>query len=833
MQPLLFALFGPLLLGASVQEVDAERGLVLNTDGAAPGYTLFPPLRSETTYLIDMEGRVVHTWDSDYSPGNSAYLLDDGSLLRACRMDNDLFSGGGQGGRLQQHDWDGALLWDFEFSNDTHMHHHDFEPLPNGNVLLIAWESMETEDAIALGRDPAQIGEKGFWPDFVVEIEPLRPNGGKVVWEWHAADHLIQDFDPDKAGYGDVTAHPELIDINGDHRDQPPLSEAERERLAEVEREMQALGYTGDDEEEEADDAKAGEEESRRRAGDWLHTNGIDYHPELDLIVLSVRRMHEIWIIDHSTSSEEAAGHTGGRYGRGGDLLYRWGNPRLYGQGSAADRQLFGQHDATFVPGEKPGVPHVLLFNNGEGRPGGNFSSVDEIALPFDPEQGFAIAEGALDPKEPCWSYRAPEKESFFSSFISGTQRLPNGNTLICSGVQGRFFEVTRDGEVVWDYLNPFGKPKPEETLPDAKPEAPGGVRGPRPGRRTRRGLNPKALFRGIRIALDHPGLAGRELIARTDLSAPSIPATVEPGTTAGIRPLHTVGKLALGGQPNPAALDELAQAGLELVIDLRRAGELTDFNEPELVRQLGVEYAHLGFQKPEEMTNEMLADARRLLREHADEPVLMHCASSNRVGAVWLAYRTLDQGVAWDVALEEARRIGLRSEGYETRIRGYVLGPASERWIELKQRIRETFPEVEHVAVEKLAARLQSSATPPLLLDVRTAEEFAVSHLPQARRAETSEEALALLEGVEPAREIVLYCSVGYRSSSLAQELRRAGFENAKNLEGSIFEWANRGHALHRAEEIVSEVHPFDENWGELLERDLWAKSPSSSDAR
>ena len=385
------------------------------------------------------------------------------------------------------------------------MQHHDIEPLPNGNVLLIAWEYRSREDAVAAGRDPEHLGDKGFWPDFVVEIEPVLPDGGKVVWEWHAWDHLIQDFDDSKANFGDVTARPERIDVNGDHRDVPPMSAEERERLEELEQEMRALGYTGDDdeEEEEAEGEEPGGGRGRRVPGDWLHTNGIDYHSGLDLIVLSARRFHEVWIIDHSTTTAEAAGSRGGRQGRGGDLLYRWGNPRTYGRGTDADRRLFGQHDATFVEGPTPGVPHVLVFNNGEGRPGGNFSSVDEIALPFDPERGFPFRpDGAFEPQEPAWSYVAPKKESFFSSFISGAQRLPDGNTLICSGAPGRLFEVTREKEIVWDYLNPFGKHEDREAEPPpaGQDQGPRGDRpptGPKPegGRGGGGPKTPKGLF--------------------------------------------------------------------------------------------------------------------------------------------------------------------------------------------------------------------------------------------------------------------------------------------------------------------------------------------------
>jgi hypothetical protein len=546
MSPLLLLSFAlvavPLAQEPTSPEAAAEpkRGLVLNAEGAYPGYTLFPPLRSRKTYLVDMQGEVVHTWDSEHSPGNAVYLFPGGTILRCARTQNPVFSGGGQGGRIQELAWDGTVTWDFLFSDETKMHHHDIEPLPNGNVLLIAWERMTAEEAVAAGRDPEQVAENGFWPDFLVEIEPQRAEdgkgGGKIVWEWHAKDHLIQDFDASKANYGDVTAHPELVDINMDQRREPPMSEADKQKQAELEKEMRALGYVGDDEEEDEPRPADGQgaQGGRRRSGDWMHTNSVDYQAEYDFIALSVHNLHEVWILDHSTTTEEARGHTGGRWRRGGDILWRWGNPAGYGQGERSDRALFGQHDASFIPGAKPGELRLLVFNNGGGRPGGDFSSVDELVLPFEPERGFVRApDAAFGPTEPVWSY-SDREGGFFSSFISGAQRLPNGNTLIISGTQGRIFEVTPDKRVVWDYLNPFGGETPlmagggppGDGPRGPPPEGPGG-RGPggrpsgagpggppgdgpggREGGRGPGGMTPTGLFRAERIPLDHPALA-------------------------------------------------------------------------------------------------------------------------------------------------------------------------------------------------------------------------------------------------------------------------------------------------------------------------------------
>ncbi len=470
---------------------------MLREPGAFEGYTLYAPLLSKITHLIDLDGKVVHQWTSEYPPGNSVFLRDDGSLLRCGRMeDNPVFAGGGIGGRVQEFAWDGTLLWDYVFSNEEHISHHDIAPLANGNVLLIVWEVLPRDDALALGRDPAHLGANGLWPDAVFEVKPVRPSGGEIVWEWHSWDHLIQDLDPSKPYYGSVHDHPERIDINVDHRDRPALSEAELAELRERESQMRALGYGGGEEEEEeavapGPDGAGNPPPPPEARADWLHTNSIDYDPANDWILLSTPRLSEIWIIDHSTTTEEAAGSLGGRWGKGGDLLYRWGNPKNYGAGKKEDQRLYAQHQPHWISPGLPGAGHVLVFNNGEGRPDGDYSSVDEIVLPVDPARGFLLELGAkFGPEAPLWSYSASDKASFFSSFISGAQRLPNGNTLICSGAQGRVFEVTPAGKIVWEYLNPHGG--------DVKP-ASGGPGGG--------GIHPNALFRVTRIAPDHPGL--------------------------------------------------------------------------------------------------------------------------------------------------------------------------------------------------------------------------------------------------------------------------------------------------------------------------------------
>jgi Arylsulfotransferase (ASST) len=533
------------------------KGVTVQKESAFTGYTLMSPLQDTTTYLLDMNGHPVHIWKSDMRPGNSVYLQPNGHLFRAARpKNNDIFHGGGEGGRIREYDWQGKQLWQLDWNDQSKLHHHDFEILPNGNVLLIAWEIKTHAEALAAGRDPDLLKEGDFWPDYLVEIKPTRPVGGKVVWQWHVWDHLVQDQFPDLPNYGNPAEFPGRAYINGD-RATEALSAKERAQMA-------ALGYMDAEPKGKAEagngapnggkaglgdespkDGPAKKNPPAKRGGeDWMHTNGIDYNPELDQIVISVRRFNEFWVIDHSTTTAEAASESGGRSGLGGSILYRWGNPRSYGRGDHDDQQLFGQHDAQWIEADLPGGGNFLVFNNSSAGKKKKFSSVLEIAAEqYDDREDAFDDDGRYKPARPSWSYSHPE--DFYSSFISGTQRLPNGNTLICQGAQGRVFEVTESGEIVWEYWNPYGESDPPEKAgpgngpPDRAelgprrgpggargpggqgPEGrgPGGARGPGgrgpggpgaagPGKAPGGGgIQPIALFRATRIAADYAGL--------------------------------------------------------------------------------------------------------------------------------------------------------------------------------------------------------------------------------------------------------------------------------------------------------------------------------------
>jgi Spy/CpxP family protein refolding chaperone len=424
-------------------------GLAVNDPKAFQGYTLFCSLSSTTSYLIDMQGKVVRSWESDCSPALCPFLLESGQILRGGSLGAEaqpFGPGPGVGGRVQKFTWDGELVWDFKFFNSKQLPHHDLTPMPNGNVLMIVWDRKTAQEAIAAGRRPEMTGDSHLLPDSLIEIKPTGKTTGEIVWEWHLWDHLVQDFDKSKPNYGNVAEHPELVNINYGEDALAPVatSKADKDKL-------KSVGYVG---------ANRG----GRANPDWTHCNGVSYHPDLDQVMVSVHSFSEFWIIDHSTTTAEAASHKGGRSGKGGDLLYRWGNPRAYRAGKKEDQKLFAQHNAHWIPKGLPGEGHVLVFNNGGNRPDGSYSSVDELVLPVDSQGRYTYKPGdAFGPDQPIWSYTAPKKNEFYSFFISGVQRLPNGNTLICSGANGTFFEVTPDKEVVWKYVNPVkgGMPGP------------------------------------------------------------------------------------------------------------------------------------------------------------------------------------------------------------------------------------------------------------------------------------------------------------------------------------------------------------------------------------
>ena len=360
--------------------------------------------------LIDYDKNLIHIWSNAYPLGTSAYLQDDGSIIKSGRLNDSPFIAGGVGGNIEKLSWDSSLIWNFTYSSSNFCLHHDIEVLPNGNILAIAWELLDQQSALNFGRDPALLSTNDnnvVWSESIIELEPDGTNAPSIVWRWNAHDHLIQDYDSTKLNYGIISENPNLINFNYPESDDP----------------------------------------------DWLHLNGIDYNADLDQIVLSSRTFSEIWIIDHSTTIEEAATSQGGNSGMGGNILYRYGNPQAYDRGTASDQKLGGQHNPTWIPKNYDGAGNLLIFNNGLHR---GYSSVDEITPPLTNEYKYFIEDGqSFGPNDLEWTYDGNTTNTFYAAFVCGTQRLHNGNTLITIGPTRRYFEVTHDGDIVWDHIEP------------------------------------------------------------------------------------------------------------------------------------------------------------------------------------------------------------------------------------------------------------------------------------------------------------------------------------------------------------------------------------------
>ena len=463
---------------------------------ASPGYTIFSPFRGRNTYLIDMHGQVVHYWPYPTgwsTPGAEAVekharLLEDGTLLRGTI---DRAGKGGMSGAIYHLlDWDGEVIWEHDEERPGYTPHHDFRMLWNPKLeartlLYVASREITHEQALALGVDPELRDDYTSQPDGVVEVDM----DGNVIWEWNITDHLVQDINDTLPNFGVVSEHPGKMDPNF------------------------ANGV----------------------GGDWIHINSLDYNETLDHVVVNNSRFSESYVIDHGATfvpgdPEESIALAAGE---AGDFIFRWGNPCVYDAGTCptsinegqsstnGHQQVFFSHDIQWIREREigmgdglPGAGNMLIFNNGARQLGTTFSSIIEFN-PYDGpmgngvyvpemEAGHELVSPGMGPgqfvsNQVVWSFRPTLPTAFFSSYIAGAQRMPNGNTLICSGGNGHLFEVTADGEVVWEYINPVGDRTGEKygihaLMTDAA------------------GDRYIALFKCARYPLDYAGLDGRDL---------------------------------------------------------------------------------------------------------------------------------------------------------------------------------------------------------------------------------------------------------------------------------------------------------------------------------
>ncbi len=349
-------------------------------------YILVNDATSNSAYLMDKRSKKLFNFElNDKRIGNDVQLLTDGRLLANLEVDDPSIEIGGFGGLIQLLGIDGSVQWSFEYSSEDYIAHHDAELLPNGNIIFQIWERKTAEEALEAGYSL----EVDVFPDGILEVDPT---SNEIIWEWHAWNHLIQEHDDTKSNFGVIADNPQLINVN----------------------------YITDEK------------------GDIMHANGLSYDANNDIIYLSANFFSEVWVIDHSTTTEEAASSAGGNYGKGGNLIYRFGNPLAYNNQNGPVR-FDHNHYPNLLSGQDEGK--MLIFSNGfkAGK-----STVYELELP----NSFELQPNADNEPKVLWSFT---NDSLFSPKVSGAVKLPNGNRLITEGDRG-YWEVTEDGKVVWRF---------------------------------------------------------------------------------------------------------------------------------------------------------------------------------------------------------------------------------------------------------------------------------------------------------------------------------------------------------------------------------------------
>lgn len=387
----------PKILEEIINEDFTPIGIIekLNPEKIDDNYILVNDAGANRVYLINKDGKLLYEWTLTNNIGNDVFLLPNGNLLASLEADDPQIQLGGKGGKIQLIEPNGTVNWEFIYSSINGETHHDVEILPNGNIIAMVWERISAEESLSTGY----MLDQDIFPESIIEINPIT---NKIVWEWKSLDHLVQDHDKTKNNYGVISEHPNLIDINYLPRNEITPSVK----------------------------------------GDIMHANAIAYDEVNDAILLSVNFYSEVWVIDHSTTAKEASGHTGGKFGKGGDLIYRFGNPETY-HNSKGTRLFHNNHFPNLLKGEDKG--RLLIFSNGNDI---KQSRIYELELP----QTYLLKQNFNNEPRVSWSFTDPD---LYSNKVSGAVPLENGNILITEGDFG-FWEVTRSHEIVWK-LNTTG----------------------------------------------------------------------------------------------------------------------------------------------------------------------------------------------------------------------------------------------------------------------------------------------------------------------------------------------------------------------------------------
>jgi len=417
---LIFLLY---FLGISVLGFTQQRtvGVTQYTDRVSEGLVFFCPSTTDC-YLVDECGKLVNEWDRVYRPGLAARLLNNGLMLRTFKVPDPELNQASEGGGIELIDGDNNAIGIYIVNDDNIIQHHDAIMMPNGNILLLAWERLTSAELDGYGAIASNL-----WSEIVYEIELVDESNYNIVWEWNLRNQFIQEIDPSLDNYAIISENIGKVNVN----------------------------YKGP--------TAFGGAES------W-HCNAIDYNEELDQILVNSRSNSEAWIIDHSTTTAEAATDTGGNSGKGGQLLYRWGNPASYNRGTLADMKMFGSHGLHWIEQGLPNAGKLLFFNNGDERPGFNLYSTVEMIQPVMEDDVYLTNNNAIYfPLESELVYRAENPEDFYSTYLSNAQQLENGNVFINEGGDSRFFEVDpSDNSIVWEYISPvyFSGFLPEDANP-------------------------------------------------------------------------------------------------------------------------------------------------------------------------------------------------------------------------------------------------------------------------------------------------------------------------------------------------------------------------------
>jgi len=367
--------------------------VALNT---SEGYTLFTSLSDDRVFLMNNCGEVVNQWDFSGKNSRQVYLLENGNLLQGNGFNADL------------RDWNNNILWSLDYMAVLGVRmHHDIEPLPNGNFLVLIRDPYTNTEMFEQGMDTSY-PEDTLVLERIIEIQPVGTDSATIVWEWKLFDHLVQDFDSSKPNFGIVADNPQRLNVNYEdgHGSNP------------------------------------------------IHANAIDYNEDLDQIAISSRHLSEVLIIDHSTTTVEASSNSGGIYGKGGDFLWRWGNPEVYNKGTFADRKIGSQHDIKWIP-DGPHQGKLSVFSN-DGYGSDQTASSIHIIDPNDNNGVYSMNSGKFLPDDYFWSYDGTILgEVMVGSSRCGMQIMSNGNALINETDKGRLSEVDGAGNVVWVYIIP------------------------------------------------------------------------------------------------------------------------------------------------------------------------------------------------------------------------------------------------------------------------------------------------------------------------------------------------------------------------------------------